>query len=272
MNGLGRSVVLISLAALLAQPPSEGQEQVDVPKLGAAWSAMSSPPTADSWRCVGFRPRQYAEVNGDVIRIVPEPTRKDGPSDAPPAPMGEGGRRSSMRVNTSWLLGFDRGEFGGSLWLLAAEGAYVRLHEGPTLGFVRTARHIAVLTGLSHMSMNSGAILLFDPVDLRARPVRIETKGSPTVGASEPEGGLMYATSVGVFRLQPDGTSTLVVPLGGELSSPTSLAVSGQVVVLAYRHFVLVTSAGRKTWYVEKACPQLVESAESSVGCSCWDK
>ncbi len=255
---------LFIVVALSLVSRGAGQEAATWPRPNAEWVALSVPPDIDSWRCVGFRPRQRVEFSGAVVQTTTE--LSEPKSSGPQSPKGEGGRRTALTVNGSWLLGFDRGEFGGSLWLIEPGGAYALLNDDPIHEIVRTRRHVAVLTGLAHMSRDSGAILLFDPSDLRARPRRVETNGAPVVGTLAKNGDLTYATRAGVFRLRDDRTSELLVPLGGELSSPTSLAVSTNAVALGYRHFLLVASAARKEWYVEKACPVLVESTE---GCSC---
>jgi hypothetical protein len=258
-------VPLAIATALLAMPQKSTQTvPLQVPD---DWVALKADPTLDDWRCVGLRPRPVVEIVESDVRIAPQPPSPPVDDERPASPPGERGTRVTLRVGASWYLAFNRGEFGGALWLLDASGRYTKLHDGPNSGMVRMGEKIALLSGISHMSRDAGAILLFDPAAALAAPLVVKTKGAPAVAVSDSNGGLTFATRSGVFRLDASLAMKRRAGLAGIFSYPTSIAVKGDAVVLAYRHLVLVIGPAGQQWYVERDCQTLVE--DDTVGCSC---
>jgi hypothetical protein len=215
-------MLLLSAATGLASPLTAVQWAVP-----HGWAVFGGPPSADQWLCAAFRPPLRVELTDGLVQIE-ESRAVDlsgvAPRGEPATPAGEMGRRSALHVGSSWLVALDRGEHGGSLWLVDESGKETRLGEEPGRALFRLKRHVALLVGPTHRGgRDTGAILLFDPSNLKAKPVRIETRGLPTVGVRTAQGGLTFATRVGVFQLQSEAFSPRCSPLdhrGRDRSQP----------------------------------------------------
>jgi hypothetical protein len=109
--------------------------------------------------------------------------------------------RVVVPVDDGYLIGFGAGEYGGSLWWYPREPGPGRLlAQAVVHGIVATPEpgtFIAV-TGLAHLSANSGRALWVDRSDQGAWRVRREVplQGSPQVHVAHADGILMADSSI----------------------------------------------------------------------------
>jgi hypothetical protein len=70
------------------------------------------------------------------------------------------GRRSTLPVDNGWLLGFDAGEWGGSLWWFSKDGKEkYRISVDQVVQFLTMDSEVYALEGLAHMTISRGKVL-----------------------------------------------------------------------------------------------------------------
>lgn len=146
--------------------------------------------------------------------------RRDVPRDQlPPAYVHISGRRVDLRedadmmlaIDDGWLVGVNRGELGGGLHVVRADGEVRTLDDAPVLDIQRTELGVVVLTGLSHLGVSEGRILGItrDANGRLIRRHRLELPARPEGLRVLPGGTLLVATDAGIVELAPDDTVTL---------------------------------------------------------------
>ena len=65
----------------------------------------------------------------------------------------------ALRVDGGWLVGSDRGEWGGELVFIGDDGTRQRILDGNVEDIFRLGTRLVATTGLAHMSMNNGALV-----------------------------------------------------------------------------------------------------------------
>ncbi len=71
----------------------------------------------------------------------------------------------ARKVEDGWLVGSDRGEWGGELVYLPPDGPSVTLHDGNVEDIYLLGHQLVATTGLAHMMMNRGFLLKIDRND-----------------------------------------------------------------------------------------------------------
>jgi len=150
-----------------------------------------------------------------------------------------------------YLVGFDWGEFGGSLsWFsLHGESKQTLLDES-VLAILRTPEHFVVLTTEGHGDDGWAyeVMAYFDRFEVRRR---VELPGAPTASAPEPGGGILLATREGLLRLSPVFE---LVPLLEARWSPLSLTLDANVAYVGMRGEVAAVQLSQKratvTWFL----------------------
>jgi hypothetical protein len=136
-------------------PPSEPAPLPPPPVIPAVgvWAPIEDAPDVCAWRGASFSPddfyratdpREFPDAtcinfatcawdiqDPSAPRIsIAEPRRAvELPFELPPPPPKPGtrGRRYTLKVDDGWLLGFNAGEWGGSVWWVAPDGGEIRV-------------------------------------------------------------------------------------------------------------------------------------------------
>jgi sugar lactone lactonase YvrE len=162
------------------------------------------------------------------------------------------GTRTVARISSGWLVGFDAGEFGSSLWWFDTAGRRKALLD-----------RIHVMRFLPH-DVES------DAVDLHGKP-RAITKAR--------DGSLIIVTKDGVLRYEPRGRRLIVLSradLGAHDPSSVATSLDGRVYV-GMRHYIFrlrATSEGYdSSWLVHTACTgrslDRTKARRADVDCLC---
>jgi hypothetical protein len=114
---------------------------------------------------------------------------------------------AALRVADGWLLGGDRGEWGGELVLLDETGRSRRLVDDNIGGLAPLGARVVAIGGLAHLSSNRG--LVYEVIrdakgNWSAHPWRV-LPGAPWGSALESDGSLLIDTNGGTVVLSPDG-------------------------------------------------------------------
>jgi len=113
------------------------------------------------------------------------------------------------RMGRNWLIGFDSGEFGGSLWWAWERFNYVKpvMHKR-IRGLYETDDFIVVFTGLAHLSINYGKVFLIekDPlIDSSIVDVML-LDGYPLDIVEQPDNEILVDTGKSIWLVYEDGT------------------------------------------------------------------
>jgi len=268
-------VVVVSLAA----------GQTVVPR---DWRRLKVPPTLNSRedRCAGLADAFWrVEFKGGVLAASrgssPDPVRDpvpyeldfdraiDVPPPEPPDPRtGQRGEdsavwarryarefaaRRAVRVSDGWLIGFDGGEYGGSLWwypIVAGSGTKLWERDVQAIEQLGSAGQYVVLSGLDHGDRSGTVLWVSHDRDGWGVRRRVELDGRVWAYAPHPE-GLMIATRTRVSIVVAGGSVKHLVQTPVS-ATPTSLAVSPSGEVAVGRRFFVSLLRPRAESYDEE--------------------
>lgn len=114
---------------------------------------------------------------------------------------------AALQVPDGWLLGGDRGEWGGELVFLDRAGRQKTLIDGNIRGIARLGPRIVAVGGLAHLSSNRGRVYEVardEKGRWSARPWRV-LPGAPSGSSLRPDGRWVLDTNGGTVVLAPDG-------------------------------------------------------------------
>lgn len=232
------------------------------------WSAYPKPKMDSPDMICGNRSRMRWVVasSGSQIRITQwsNPVPADLPLhlDETTFSARKSARRHVLEVDDGWLIGFDAGEYGGALWWLSQDGSKrERLVNENVQGIAMLGSRIVVLTGLAHLSMDTGhAFDLTHGHEGRWRAgLRTDLGASPLAFTVQPDMSIMFMTFSGVRRLEPNGKVEQLSDGDFGFLYPGSVAVlpSGEIYVGMNLYVMRLTpsNAGyREEWFIPKEC------------------
>jgi hypothetical protein len=175
---------------------------------------------------------------------------------------GVGRRRVTVKQGDDWLVGFDAGEFGGSLWWFSGDGKRAKkLSQGNITHFVDLSGTTYALEGLDHLDLSGGSVLRVEKTaggDFVVKKVT-DLDGRPYATAVESPSSFLVLTKNGLRRFRGTrGIEKLAESDYGSLY-PTSIAVTPDGTVYAgMRNFVtrFVPKDGsyKEEWLVPDSC------------------
>jgi hypothetical protein len=164
------------------------------------------------------------------------------------------------RVKDGWLVGFDAGEFGGTLWWFSIDGSKRRkLAEDNVAGFADNSAGVLALVGLAHGTDYGKILLVREGLEGNRAVEAIADLGSaPTAFAAESADSLIVATYERILRVLTSGeVEQLFAPeesYGLPYSNSLTLSKMG-VIHVGMRHFVLRLSPANEGYKVEWFVP-----------------
>jgi len=234
----------------------------------------------DGWgrRCFNLSRNEWeVTVAGDGVEIKKRKTWKEGdlPYSPPtparlklqpwmPGPTVEAGLKSSIHFEGTWLLGYNRGEFGGGLWITNDDGSETkRLVNDNVHALLPFDGGILVLTGVAHLMSDFGNALIFaNPKGMEmALNSSLRLDDEPRTYVKEPSGDVLFTTTHGLNRITKAGElQTLAVfPDWVKFQYANSMAISSDgSIFVGMRMFVLklTPDAGAFTqeWLLPAEC------------------
>ncbi len=166
---------------------------------------------------------------------------------------GFGGWVHAARVTDGWIVGFNRGEFGGSLWWFAADGKSRYLISRDRIrAFLATGPELLAFEGLAHLTNDRGGIMRlkrgeggkwsFDRIaDLRT---------APQAAARDKDGSLVVVGTKRLLRVRiGKPVEVLMDNAFWQSLSPTSVIIDGSgAIYIGMQYGVAkVTQAGGKS-------------------------
>lgn len=126
------------------------------------------------------------------------------------------GEQCAFKTEDGWLVGFDAGEFGGSLWWFSPDGKQkVKISDEPVHGFVRTKNGLFAWSGLAHLGIDEGRILslMRDAQEKWTATTFLDLHQDPLVLTPDAEDNLIVVTHTQLVRVD---SNKQVTPLIGK--------------------------------------------------------
>jgi hypothetical protein len=198
------------LAELIAtEPPQEGSE----PWRAATYSSTQwavflrdGHPAArvyeeeDDWKKLPFAIKsRWTAAEGLSVESV------DTQGDKTPSP----GKTNvyAAKVEDGWIVGFNAGEFGASLWWFAPDGKkWYRISNDQVCGFLQTPQGVIALEGLAHLGIDRGKIIRLSrgPNGKWKSELFGDLGQSPRAATFDQRGALVVVTSKRLLRVRLD--------------------------------------------------------------------
>jgi hypothetical protein len=230
-----------------------------------------------------YEPRRDAlpyAIDFSTVLDPPPPSPPGSKTGMTPSEWAKGyardrARRQVMQVKDGWLVGFDGGEYGGSLWWYPPQPAPGRkLWDHNVKGLVsgQDPSSVIALAGLAHLDSSDGTVLWLGQESDGTWRVEDQRAllGAPYAYGSHPS-GLVIATDTSVELVLGSKAIQVLAETKGVDVHPLSIAVApdGDIAV-GLRFFVSLlrkdASVYRQEWFIPTGCVQFVEE---DFGCRC---
>jgi hypothetical protein len=259
--------LLIAVFALNAVAIAQSTEQLDPWK---EW--VNLPPPANSGiGCPNYSHDAWV-VSSNAGLVAPSGrdflgTQKTLPEQLQAFQKQPGRKVFSKLDDHRWLLGTDAGEFGGGLWLIDETTGSITdvLQDSVSFpanvhGIMKTNQGAYILTGLAHLSMDTGA-LYFLPANGSAKDLRktADLGSAPSSFVQDDENSFLIVTNGALLRLKRNGSLESLHKYNLASLYPNSVALDSEKnVYIGMRFFVLklspVHTGYAEKWMVPKRC------------------
>lgn len=156
-----------------------------------------------------------------------------------------GGRQVNLKVDTGWLVGFDKGEWGGNLFWFNEDGSnYQKIAFGNIKNLFAIDGQIFVTEGLAHLSMSDGQIF---KVEKKNNEWSIEKKvdlpDAPYATTLTKDNEFLIVTSKGLLKVNKEFKIETLIAEGfwSIYLYPNTILVEGQNIFIGMRGGVLRT-------------------------------
>lgn len=219
------------------------------------WKEIGIPPNADQaaraiWDYAANYSRHEWRVyveDGKVSARLVSPVRQEKRERPPFTPKGfQFGRGDAFkRVDDGWLVGFNRGEFGASLYWFSADGnRNYKISEHQVVDFITLPGGVYAIEGLAHLGMSGGSVIRIarEPWHLQwtANPVT-KLPFAPYAVAVRSDNSMLVTLSDALVSVDTNGDVVSLldeVPWGGLYPNSSVLSSDGQKLFIGMRQFV----------------------------------
>jgi len=230
-------------------------------------------PSEERVRCANHsRDEWRIAIERGAARISKATTRE--PDSGPPLPFElpklqeVRGRRHVLAVDGGFLIGFDAGEWGGSLyWFSRDGGKHAKLGGENVHGLVALGPDTALaIEGLAHLTLSEGAVRWLERKQGSFADAGV-TKLPDAPSTHVLAGDVVYVLTTGsLVRVSRDRRATVVQPVSTAGLYPDSMAIDASGTLwVGMRQLVLRLAPDRErfseTWLVREDCrrAELVE-------------
>lgn len=259
----GRTALLV-LCCFFAQDNTEcacRAASVAFPKSPAGWSVVAAPLSgSDNLNRASLSLCRWRLSLRDGRALVALDRNNSGyDSSILPFKIGRSksffGQQISTKVDDGWLVGFNAGEFGGTLWWFSPDGhSHYEVSQDQVAAFLHAPTGLVALQGLAHLGLAYGSVRrLTRTAQGRWKSTLLTPLGdAPEAAALDADGWIVVAGASKLMRVSPLGQVQVLVhnAVWGMLY-PDSMVRVGKgefyVGMRAYLVHVTMTPAGAKT-------------------------
>jgi hypothetical protein len=253
------------------------------------WARVQPPGAAsEARRCANWTEwsvRVATAKDGGLVATI-EAVAGRTPSevkDRPPFPLVSDirgvGRTLWMRTKEGYVVAFNHGEFGGSLWWYSATGSSrTRLADAAVVGFADIklpGRDVVVGTieGFTHLSAQSGSIRVIE----RRGPDGFTVTAFSSLSAApqavaQGRDGSLVVTNSSIVKVHSSGVVSKVADVNFSSLYPNSVVetADGLIYIGARRYLIQVGTRPQRTrWYTRADCRSFRLSQVDAPTCQC---
>jgi hypothetical protein len=252
------------------------------------WARVRPPgPASEARECANWTGWNVGVAADDAGRLITAietvgQSARLGAQGPPPFPLVSDirgpGRTLWRRAADGYVVAFNHGEFGGSLWWYSLSGSSrTRIGDAAVIGFADIqlpSRDVVIATieGLAHLTAESGELRVVE----RRSPGAFTLSSVARIGGAPQavghgKGGSLVVTNSGILQVGSDGGLDTIAAVDFSDLYPDSIVetAEGLIYVGARRYLVQIDPHARTTrWYTRADCPRFrVDSA--NVTCRC---
>jgi hypothetical protein len=272
---------LISIVVLLASckgtstRPIANTGGVVTSVVPVGWIAID--PDDERLRCANYaRDEWQVSVERGVLTFTE--SAKHEPDTGPALPFTPKqkpdvrGRRHVLAVSDGFLVGFDAGEWGGSLWWFSKDGAQeTKLADENVHGLVAMGPDlVGSIEGLSHMSTSEGSVRWIERAGTWHAGALTALDAGPSTFVAAPD-AIYVLTRNSLVRVGKDRKMVTIQPVRTASLYPDSMLIdaAGEIWI-GMRQFVVrmtpVSDRYKETWLVRATC---VRATVRDLDCVC---
>ena len=193
-----------------------------------------------------FEWRVYRQNRVPCARLFDESTERypDRP-DFLPKTGTFSGPSACVKVEDGWLVGYNRGEWGGSLWWFSPDGKReYKISNHQIVDFIMMPDGIRAIEGLAHMGISEGSVIRITRPTAETRwRASVETRlpFAPYAVSLHHNNDLLITLSDSLVLVGANHkVRTLLIgnPWGGLYPNSSILTLNGQILYIGMRQFV----------------------------------
>jgi hypothetical protein len=176
------------------------------------------------------------------------------------------GHRVVLNVSNGFLVGFDKGEWGGGLWWFSKNGEdNYRISDENIKSVVSVADSTLAIAGLAHLGINSGKVFELQHDEEKWTIARsLELGAAPCAVVKANNGAIIIVTTNGVSQYK-QGTINNILSSDYSLLYPNSVVINKEgTIFIGMRYAVaklgLTNGEYKESWLVKRGCESLKES------------
>lgn len=216
----------------------------------SVWKVLPKTPSEDDLRCANYSQKEWkVRLQDNALQIDLRKPREET-NDPLPFKIKNGntkngliGERHVKEVDDGWLVGFNAGEWGGSLYWFSKDGKEKRdLGALNTVGFIETSFGIFSVNGLAHLGSDTGYVLRIfkDNAGQWGLEKFVDLESAPHALTNELQGMFLVLTNKGLVRItQSQSVERLTQTSYSGLYPASMVRLSSGVVYAGMRLFVV---------------------------------
>lgn len=220
----------------------------------------------------------WGVVQGERGPRVERPQYQERTADVPFWIRPRWGRQSAIKAKDGYLVGFDKGEWGGSIWWYSDDGVerYEVVPKYNVLGFVDAGSEIVAIEGLAHLTLTGGSVVRLGQDEVGTWRVvgAVDLGMAPGAFLIESDGSILITTRGGLLRYHEEILAEVPTSDNFDLGT-TSIVRDGADLLLGMRHLVIrLTPDGdgyQTNWLAPPNCPRLVRKDRNTCECAPFD-
>jgi hypothetical protein len=210
---------------------------------------------------VEYRDYDDRKIKGTKLPFTIKPNSKDLEDKLILSPVFYvfGGQQVNLKVENGWLVGFDRGEWGGNLFWFNEEGTEYKMITGGNIeNLFEINGEFYVSEGLAHMSMDSGQLF---KLEVKNKEWRIQKKvnlpNAPYSTTLTSDNEFLIVTSKGVLKVNKEFEIETLVEQGfwSIYLHPNSILIKDKNIYIGMRGGILksqLNEINKQEWLTKK--------------------
>ncbi len=241
----------------------------------AGWVAIV--PDDERLHCANYANDEWlVAIDGTTVKLTESKNHEPDTGPAlpftPPQHGAERGRQHVLAVPDGFLVGFDAGEWGGSLWWFSPDGSQqTKLADENVHGLVPMGPDlVGSIEGLSHMGISEGNVRWIERAGGWHAGKLTSLEAGPSTFVAAPD-GIYVVTSKSLVRVGKDRKLVTLQPTRTATLYPDSMAIdaAGELWIGMRQFVVRMTPVGgrfKETWLVRDTC---VRATVHNLDCVC---